>query len=140
MIQEIEHIWTQHNNLAGQFKKAAGRAISVHGRSNVMGNDVDYVWPELNWVAGSSGVAAALWAKHGMGFDEVILAGVPLERTSLKYVDGYPTKPTKNDNTFADDYQVEHWVQILHGHVKDGKTAGIFSMSGMTAKVLGRPQ
>lgn len=140
MIQEIEHIWTQHNNEAGQFKKAAGRPIFVHARSGIMGNDVDYEWPELNWVSGSSGVAAALWAKHGMGYDEVIMAGVPLEVQSLFYVDGYPSVPTKTDGHFADWNQVEHWAEILRGHVKAGKTPGIYSMSGETAKILGRPQ
>lgn len=139
LVKEIEHIWTQHNNLAGQFKAKAGRDVKVHARSNVMGNDVDYVWPELNWVSGSSGVAAALWARHGMGFDEVIMAGVPLHVNKLSYVAGYPSKPTKENGSFAEKHQVEHWLMMLKSHIAEGKTQGIYSMSGATSRLLGFP-
>jgi len=139
LVKEIKHVWTQHNNLAGVYKATIGRDVKVHARSNVMGNEVDYVWPELNWVSGSSGVAAAMWAKHGMGFDEVILAGVPLSLDKLLYVDGYPTKPTKEGDRFAEEYQVDHWLAMLRSHIRDGKTDGVYSMSGETSKLLGMP-
>lgn len=154
MFPEIEHIWTQHGDHAQMFKEHAGRKIYVHARPRKFSNGgglwllpvpkekwkfVDYKWPTLTWVAGSSGVAGALWAKHGMGFDEVILAGVPLSVDSLVYSDKYTSKPTKDGGTFADWNQVEHWAEILRDHKAKGKTEGIYSVSGETNKILGMP-
>lgn len=153
MIAEIEHVWTQHAEHAEQFKHAAGRKIFVHSRSKRFTNGggiwflavpkhkfaaVDYIWPELGWVAGSSGVAGALWARHGMGFDEVIIAGAPLSQNVLIYSDKYPSKPTKGTG-FAEPNQVDHWIQMLKHHKAAGKTNGIFSMSGATRNILGAP-
>lgn len=136
MISEIRHVWTQHNNLAEQYKAKA--QVKVHGRANIMGDKTDYIWPSLNWVCGSSGVAGALWAKHGMGFDEVIMAGIPLSMGNLAYSEKYPSQYTKSDG-FATDNQVEHWLSHLRTFHFQGKTAGIFSMSGATAGILGVP-
>lgn len=154
MIPQIEHVWTQHAEHAEMFKTAAGRQIYVHSRTKRFTNGggiwmlavpdhkfaaVDYVWPELGWVAGSSGVAGALWARHGMGFDEVIIAGAPLSQGNLIYSDRYPSKPTKAGGTFAEANQVVHWIAMLREHKKAGKTDGIFSMSGATQEILGAP-
>jgi hypothetical protein len=153
MIPEIEHVWTQHAEHADMFKAEAGRKIYVHSRSKRFTNGggiwmlavpdhkfaaVDYVWPNLGWVAGSSGVAGALWARHGMGFDEVIIAGAPLSHDSLVYADQYPSKPTKNGK-FSETTQLDHWIGMLRSHKEAGKTEGIFSMSGRTRHVLGAP-
>ena len=154
MIPEIEHIWSQHGDMAQSFKKNAGRRIYVHARARKHQNGgglwllpvpdakwayVDYVWHDLGWVSGSSGVAGALWAKHGMGFDEVIMAGIPLSADSLIYSDEYMSTPTKKGGHFAEIEQVIHWAAILRTHQKNGKTDGIYSMSGETAKILGMP-
>lgn len=154
MFPEIEHIWTQHGDHAEMFKEKAGRKIYVHARPRKFSNGgglwllpiaeqkwqfVDYRWPTLTWVAGSSGVAGALWARHGMGFDEVIMAGVPLDMGNRVYSDKYPSKPTKDDGKFADLNQVEHWAQILREHKAKGLTQGIYSVSGETNKILGMP-
>jgi hypothetical protein len=138
MIPEIEHIWTQHNNLAQQFKDNAKRKIFVHGRACIMGDFADYIWPSLDWVNGSSGVAGALWAKIGMGFDEVIMAGIPLSRLELHYAEQYPSKYTKNTG-FATENQVDQWIGHLNMHINNGLTKGIYSMSGTTAYYLGQP-
>lgn len=134
VIPEIEHIWTQHNNLAKQYKQAAGRPIWVHARPSIMGNDVDYWWRELAWVGGSSGFAGALWAKLGMGFDEVIMVGTPLSAGSNKHLTEY-----SRVTHFADDHLIIGWQEQVKRHKKDGKTSGIYSMSGFTMKVLGAP-
>lgn len=136
MIPSIEHVWTQHNNLAKQYKDKAN--VKVHGRANIMGDWTDYIWPSLNWVCGSSGVAGALWAKYGMGFDEVIMAGIPLNREVLTYNEKYPSQYTKVEG-FATGDQVEHWIGHLKAFKEQGKTAGIYSMSGTTAAILGKP-
>lgn len=153
MIPEIEHVWTQHAEHADMFKEAAGRNIYIHSRPKRFTNGggiwmlavpghkfaaVDYVWPQLGWVAGSSGVAGALWARHGMGFDEVIIAGAPLSHDSLVYSDKYPSKPTKAGK-FSEANQLDHWIGMLRSHKDAGKTDGIFSMSGRTRQVLGAP-
>ena len=136
MVSSIEHVWTQHNNLAKEYKDNA--RVKVHGRANVMGDWTDYVWPSLNWVCGSSGVAGALWAKHGLGFDEIIMAGIPLNREVLDYNKMYPSKYTKTDG-FATSGQVDHWISHLRTFKEQGKTEGIYSMSGTTASILGKP-
>jgi hypothetical protein len=153
MIPEIEHVWTQHAEHSLEYKKSAGRKICVHSRSKRFTKidgawvldvvdprfaGVDYVWPQLGWVAGSSGVAGALWARHGMGFDEVIIAGAPLSHDSLVYSDKYPSKPTKAGK-FSEANQLDHWIGMLRSHKDAGKTDGIFSMSGRTRQVLGAP-
>jgi hypothetical protein len=84
-------------------------------------------------------VAGGLWAKHGMGFNEVILAGVPLSVNNLGYSDKYTSKPTKDGGNFAEWNQVEHWAEILRGHKERGFTEGIYSVSGETNKILGMP-
>jgi hypothetical protein len=151
MVDGIEHIWTQHSDHAPMFKANASH-IKVHARPRQYRNGgglwflpasdrawaaVDYVWPELTWVGGSSGVAAALWARHGMGFDEVILAGVPLE--GLRYAEPYPSVPTKEGGAWAEEHQLVQWYEQLRGHQERGKTEGVYSMSGRTREVLGAP-
>jgi hypothetical protein len=84
LVPEIEHIWTQHGEMTLKIKQAAGRKIYVHARprasQTVRGTQwyvphlqeaydaIDYIWRDLNFCVGSSGVAGALWAKHAMGF------------------------------------------------------------------------
>jgi hypothetical protein len=151
MVNGIEHIWTQHSDHAPMFKSNAPH-IKVHARPRQFTNGggmwflpaadhkwaaVDYVWPTLTWVGGSSGVAGALWARHGMSFDEVILAGVPL--AGSRYAKAYPSVPTKEDGSWAESHQLEQWIDQLRGHQARGKTENIFSMSGRTRDVLGAP-
>ena len=154
MIPEIEHIWTQHPSDAQEYKKAAGKIIYIHSRPRNFDNgagtwrlvvsdetweSIDYYWPTLSWISGSSGAAGALWAKHGMGFDEVIMAGIPLSTDSLVYCEKYPSKPTQNNNQYAKDTQVNHWLKIFSGLINEGKTKNIWSMSGSTKEMLGAP-
>lgn len=154
MIPEVEHVWTQHSEHSEMFKENAGRTIYVHSRPRKFNNGaglwmlpvpdhkwafVDYEWPTLTWVVGSSGAAGALWARHGMGFDEVIMAGIPLSTDTLIYSDKYPSKPTQNNDQFAKDSQVSHWLKIFSNLVAEGKAKNIWSMSGATQKLLGAP-
>jgi hypothetical protein len=137
-----------------KIKQAAGRQIYVHGRPRVFQTPkgtvwhiphskeafeaIDYVWPNLGFCVGSSGVAGALWARHGMGFDEVIMAGIPLSHKALQYVEGYPNKYSQS-NGYAVQAQIENWLSILKSHVQNGRTDGIYSMSGATQRILGAP-
>jgi hypothetical protein len=155
LVPEIEHVWSQHIELVAKIKKAAGRAIKVHTRPRRHQHAsapmwfypankeslaaVDYEWPDLHWVAGSSGFAGALWARHGMGFDEVIMAGIPMDQKSRQYVSGYGQKPKFDNNAYANENQVLHWLQIVKDFKESGKANGIYSMSGKTQKLLGAP-
>lgn len=154
LVPEIEHIWTLHNAEAKKIKDKVGRKIYIHTRprqySNGGGlwlvptpdeawNEVDYVWKSLHWVTGSSGPSAALWAKHGLGFDEVIMAGIQLSTSSQYYVPGY-LDPKKADRTlFAEEHNILHWQACVLAHYEQGKYQGIYSMSGFTAGLLGTP-
>jgi hypothetical protein len=154
VVPEIEHVWTQHGEMTLRIKAAAGRRIYVHARPRTIQTPqgtawfipnkaeayeaIDYVWPSLPYLKGSSGIAGALWARHGMGFDEVILAGIGLSHRNRKYVQQYPNKYQKGD-AYASPEQIDNWVGILREHIKEGRTEGIYSMSGITAKLLGKP-
>lgn len=154
LVPEIEHVWTQHGEMTLQIKESAGRKIYVHARPRMVQTArgtvwyiphskeayeaIDYVWPTLDYAKGSSGVAGALWARHGMGFDEVILAGIGLSYDDKTYASGYPNKYQCGD-AYANNGQVENWLRLLRAHMDAGRTDGIYSMSGNTANLLGRP-
>ena len=156
LVPEIEHIWTQHNEFAHKIKDKTGRPIKVHTRPkeyrspggglwfnlapDISWEQVDYVWPDLYWVNGSSGVAGAMWAKHGMGFDEVIMAGIQLSSSSLTYTPEYAaTQFNGNGINFAGQHNIEHWQACLLSHHDKGLTKGVYSMSGYTRSLLGAP-
>jgi hypothetical protein len=154
LVPEIEHIWTQHGEMTLKIRAAVNRPIIVHARPKALQTakgtvwhipykkeayeSIDYIWPSLSFAVGSSGVAGALWARHGMGFDEVIMVGIGLTNTDKTYVPGYPNKFSQNDG-YARSDQIDNWVRILKKHQEDGKTEGIFSMSGKTRNILGEP-
>ena len=101
-----------------------------------MGNDVDYWWNSMVGIKGSSGVVAAIWAK-AMGFDEVIMAGIPLSVNSTDYHAQYPD--SKPDKVFAPTNNIEHWQRFLYIHKEHGRMDGVTSLSGYTRQVLGAP-
>lgn len=136
MVPQIDHVWTQHNNFAQEYKLKAGRPIKVHARAGIMGNDVDYWWGSMVGMKGSSGVVAAIWAK-AMGFDTVILAGIPMSQQMAVYTDQYPGKTS--DGTFANPGNIEHWQRFLRIHKDLGRMDGVTSMSGYTQQILGAP-
>lgn len=154
LIPEIEHIWTQHGEMTLKIKESAGRKIYVHARPRMIQSPsgikwfvphskeayeaIDYIWPDLGWAKGSSGVAGAMWARHGMGFDEVIMAGINLNQDDKKYAKSYPNK-YQCGFCYATDNQVENWLRLLGKHIEDGKTQGVYSMGGNTKKMLGFP-
>ena len=154
LVPEIEHIWTQHGEMTLKIRAAVNRPIIVHARPKALQtakgtvwhipykreayDSIDYIWPSLSFATGSSGVAGAMWARHGMGFDEVIMAGIGLTTADKSYIAGYPNKYSKGDS-YASTDQIDNWVRILKKHQEDGKTEGIFSMSGKTRNILGEP-
>lgn len=151
LFPEIEHVWTQHLEQAKDIRAKAGRPVFIHGRPKqyqrnrlrwVSGrdSDLDYAWPELCWVYGGSGFGAALWARHGMGFDEVILCGVPMEHGGYApEVAAFKRPQADRGRSFADIVQIDRWRAAIGEFTAQGKTAGIRSMSGWTRDALGAP-
>jgi hypothetical protein len=152
LFPEIEHVWTQHLEQAADIRERAGRRIYVHGRPkavqrkaafHVFGKtdaDLDFTWPSLAWVGASSGVAAAMWAKYGMGFDEVILCGVTLDPGG--YAPGVRAFKKLRGNagqSYVDTHSLYHWRDTVREFVRSGKAAGVRSMSGWTRETLGAP-
>lgn len=133
MVDGVRHIWTQHQEKAPFIRATTKTKIKIHARE--AGEDIDYVWPELHWVLGSSGLGAAMWAKYGLGYSEVILAGIPLDPGQTQYSDSYQHK-----HQFAPSVQIAAWKRHLEIYQEDGKTEGIFSMSGSTRSILGAPK
>jgi hypothetical protein len=152
LYPEIEHVWTQHIEQARHIREKAGRRVFIHSRKRVnqtrrvhwftagQEEDIDYLWPDLHWVSWSSGFAAALWARHGMGFDETILCGIPLEPGG--YTPEILTlKKMRGDGgaSFVDTPALMRWRDGVRQFIREGKTGGIFSMSGWTRDALGAP-
>lgn len=148
LVPEIKHVWTQEARIGVMIRPVIPQDVKIHAAKGPQVGmevmwDADYLWPELAWVCGTSGFSAGLWARHGMGFDEVILAGVPLTKTISTYVNGYPSPGNLGDGRIPVGYtdnNFEHWIQQVRGHKRAGKTEGIYSMSGATMGVLGHPK
>lgn len=163
LVPGIQQVWTQHIEIAGKIKHECP-GVKVHSRprhfqtksggaqwflgvSKAQEDEVDYLWPDLGWVAGSSGFCAGLWARHGLGFDTVILAGVPLDY-DRRYDDKYRDVAVKANRVpqhdfgkhYASSDSIEHWQQCIRMFTEQGKTGGIYSMSGFTREWLGEPQ
>lgn len=153
MIPEIEHVWTQHGELAHKIVERTGRSLTIHARPRKQKTGggmwflpagdhawqyVNYEWPDLYWVAGSSGIAGAMWAKHGMGHDTVIMCGVLLDPDSNGYADPYPGKSLDGSRALQKD-RIAVWRDILLLYQQEGRTEGVYAMSGFPKEVLGAP-
>ena len=164
VVPNIAHVWTQHLEIAAKIKAMAPHPVLVHSRPRTFQtksgggawflgvtkeqeNSVDFLWPDLGWVGGSSGFAAALWARHGMGFSQVILAGVGLDSEYRVYANQYDEVARQANRAPQHDFCThyaspdsdEHWQQCIRNFAEQGRTQGIFSMSGWTSQFLGKP-
>lgn len=101
-----------------------------------------YIWRGPRSASiGSSSLPAALIARHGMGFGEVVLCGVPLDRSG--HYPGYQPQGAQTDEFNNDgparngllDTRRAKWRQF---HA-DGSLQGVTSMSGFTRQLLGAP-
>lgn len=151
LFKEIEHVWTQHLEQAKDIRKKALGPVYIHGRPREFQRNViratpgenwmlDFVWPDLRWIYGSSGFGAALWARWGLGFDEVILCGVPMEFGGYALqMNGIKKPQAAFGRSFAERDVLDRWKGVIQGFIADGRAAGITSMSGWTREVLGAP-
>ena len=90
---------------------------------------VNYWWPTVNDVAGSSGWAAAKMARL-MGFDEIILCGIPIDDRA--YTNGRPAR------SFEDQEILQGYRRAIEGDTEHH--SAIRSMSGWTRELLGAPR
>lgn len=148
LFREIEHVWTQHVEQADDIREKVARRIFIHSRkpahqrrwlARPNQSRPDYYWPSLSWVNGGSGFAAGLWARHGMGFEEVILCGVPLEPGGYAREIGEFKATRGAGGSFVNFPALERWRAAIASFVAQGRTAGITSMGGWTRSVLGAP-
>lgn len=89
---------------------------------------IDYVWPEARGT-GTSPWAAAKMARC-MGFDEIILCGVTLERCG--YADG----------SLARDFRNGDVLKLYRTYIKNDRDwhKGVKAMSGWPARFFGKPE
>jgi len=152
LYPEIEHVWTQHLEQAPLIRERVGRPVFIHARRKVnqhlrglwftagKESDLDYVWPSLHWVSWSSGFAALLWARHGMGFDEVIGCGITLDPGGYcPEVAAFKKERGDRGKSFVDTHALESWRRGVINFRREGKTQGIFAMSGWMGRAMGAP-
>lgn len=129
-------VWTQHADDAPKIKATADVLVHSRPKDGIDDSGCDYIWPDLTWTGATSGFSAGLWARHGLGYDEVILAGVPLMPTVNTSVEGYPTAVP----AWAPYAAFGMWHDQIRSLRDRGKTVGIKSMSGATRQLLGKPE
>lgn len=101
----------------------------------------DFIWKGPPCASGSSSLCAVMVAK-AIGFDEIILCGVPL--TKIGYVDEYPKADISEFNISREGPTMNGTIQQrretwLKFH-KTGDLAGVTSFSGFTKDLLGEPE
>lgn len=149
---EIVHVWSQHAEQCADIRARAGRQIFMHVRKPEPRRrrllmalapyeaGIDYLWPALHWACGSSGFSAALWARHGLGFAEAILCGVPLMASGYTpEIARFKPAAAEGGTSFIDLRVIVAWRELIGGYMRDGLAAGISSMSGWTRDMLGAP-
>jgi hypothetical protein len=115
-------------------RRKFGAGFTVHGRCKehvYERNRRKMPWVEYWWqdCSGATSTWAARKIAAGMGFDQVILCGMPLEKGG--YQGGKIAKDFMRDDVLA------HYRRLLERD-KDWHE-GVTSMSGWTAEFLGRP-
>lgn len=102
---------------------------------------VDYVWSGIPAGSGSSSLCAVFVAK-ALGFERVILCGVPLTKTG--YVDKYPGMAYSEFNNLPEGRLMNGTIRQRHdtwiNYQKAGLLDGVTSFSGFTKDLLGAPE
>jgi hypothetical protein len=99
-----------------------------HGKIGL--TECDVVWGVIEGSGGGTSGILAVMVGLALGYDEIILAGVPLDNTGHFY-----DAPGKQDKTFGSDFIKIEWRnaadKYFRGRVK--------SLSGWTRELLGAP-
>jgi len=96
-----------------RYQKVWPSSLSMH--TQVVGNSRMVVWP---WPGHGTSSYSAVWTGMAMGYDEIILAGVPLD-TGPHYF-GPPWEKTNFEQQTPSDRneEVRHWHKLKHYNVK----------------------
>lgn len=100
---------------------------------------IDHIWRGPMLANGTSSLPAAIIAKK-VGFNEIILCGVPLQPTG--YIENYPTTNgimSEFDGSKKRTGMLQTRRDVWRNHKKAGHLEGVFSMSGATREILGAP-
>lgn len=128
----IDHMASYHPEMIGvtlaarEFNKRGGES-HIHGHSHKAGPRVDIVWP-LDNGGGTSGMFAVQVA-HLMGYERIILAGVPLDNKGRFYdhpswqdvienYDGYAIELVWQRCVIAID-ELKNKIRSVSGKTKD---------------------
>ena len=107
-----------------RYEKDWPKAISMH--TNLVGSSRMVVWP---WQGAGTSSYSAVWTGMAMGYDEIIIVGVPLDNGPHYF--GPPWEVTNfEQQTPADrDEEIRHWRNLKHYNVK--------ALSGRLTTLLG---
>ena len=107
---------------------SSAKSVEQYKKRSVCAPHVDYWWLGINTVGGTSSWAAAKVAIF-MGFEQVILCGVPIKNGN--YADGRRAVAFKNPNIVKGYQKCIAEDTEWHPYIK--------SMSGFTRELLGSP-
>lgn len=138
---KLDHLFSLHyerkklGRWVEQQKKAFGAGFIVHApglperlaESQVAYPYVDFFWNGIQGVGTSTWSAAKL--ARFMGFEEIILVGMPLERGPY------------GDGAFCRDFRRRDVLKLYRDYIRGdtGFHAGVKAMSGWTARFFGEP-
>lgn len=144
-IVYCQHLVSLHAERMGRFRAHSlnPNIITHTGATKRDGCDVDHWHHPIGHSGATSAYSAAEIARDALGFHEVILAGCPMDGGG-GYVKGVPLKT--GDNIFSrigharkGHMGINAHKRHLKNYAQAGKTKGIYSMSGYSAQILGKP-
>jgi len=93
-------------------------------------SECDYVWGNIDGAMGGTSSILAVIVGLALGYDEIILAGVPLDGDGHFY-----DPPGKTLNMFNSDFIKMEWTNTEHNYFQ----GRVKSLSGWTRELLGAP-
>jgi hypothetical protein len=136
----LDHWCTQHTGYVTSFwdirsawRGFDGKTDDYLFHSHVEGPHIDVVWDSHQLTGGTSAWGGAVYATL-MGYDPIVLAGIPLDGGGHFYDPPYGPKDQAHEVTQEHLRMVWQWAQdnIFRGKVK--------SMSGLTRDICGAPE
>ncbi len=107
--------------------------VTTHGyrKHEKMGlSECDYVWGNIEGAGGGTSGILAVMIGLALGYDEIILAGVPLDNDGHFY-----DPPSLKLNIFNSDFLKMEWTNTANNYFQ----GRVKSMSGWTREFLGAP-
>lgn len=154
IIHPCDFIMSQHPDKLGHWRELARQELGIWPEThsarppNANGSYEDYPWVDY-WWPNAHNQASSAWTAvricRAMGFDEIILAGCPLNPTAGYFQGEARTLKNGFENESRFGAQVEHkgfvrsMQESLRMYVAAGEGLNVYSMSGYTRELLGEP-